>query len=92
MLLTKEERIPNEEVEFKVVNVKFEDEDKHSTWVSNPQNPNNIFSFLALQETNRTEARRISSEHSVIWQLPYWGEKAELLFLNPDCLTVVITA
>ena len=31
MLLTKEERIPNEEVEFKVVNVKFEDEDKHST-------------------------------------------------------------
>ena len=31
MLLTKEERIKNEEVEFKFVNVKFEDEDKHST-------------------------------------------------------------
>ena len=40
---------------------------KFCHWVSDPQNPNNLFIFLALQETNRTEARRISSEHSVIW-------------------------
>ncbi|XP_044783763.1 placental prolactin-related protein 3-like isoform X2 [Bubalus bubalis] len=43
------------------------------------------------QETSRTEAKRTSSEHSVVWQLSCWGEKAELLFLNLDCLTVVIT-
>ena len=40
---------------------------KFCHWVSDPQNLNNLFIFLALQETNRTEARRISSEHSVIW-------------------------
>ena len=44
-----------------------------------------------MQETSRTEAKRTSSEHSVIWQLSCWEEKAELLFLNVDCLTVVIT-
>ena len=57
-----------------------------------PPNPNSFLSFPAPHEGDKQdrgqENKLIAQCHL---QLSCWGEKAELLFLNLDCLTVVIT-
>ena len=55
-------------------------------------NPNSLLSFLALHagdKQNRGQENKLRAQRrlAAVW----WGEKAELLFLNLDCVTVVIT-